>query len=50
MLLIKDLGYENHFQEDPIEFWPPKLSLKIETVQFLTVLNQKVLQDIKTLF
>ena len=41
---------ENHFQEDLIEFWPPNLSLKTENVQFLTVLNQKTLQDIKKSF
>ena len=41
---------ENHFQEDPIKFWPPNLILKTENVQFLTILNQKALQDIKKSF
>ena len=35
------------FQEGYIEFWPSKLTLKTENVQFVTDLNQKVLQDIK---
>ena len=39
--------WENHIQEDWIDFWPPKLTLKTENVQFLTVFNQKLLQDIK---
>ena len=33
-----------------INFWPPKLTLKTKNVQFLTHLNQKVLQDIKKFF
>ena len=41
---------KNHFQEDPIEFWPPKLTLKTENFQFLTVINQKALQHIKKSF
>ena len=28
---------EDHFQEDGIDFWPSKLTLKTENVQFLTV-------------
>ena len=41
---------ENHFQEDPIEFWPPKLTLKTENYQFLAVMNQNTLQDINKFF
>ena len=33
--------------EDPIEFWPQKLTLKTENVQFLTIFNQNALQDNK---
>ena len=50
VLLIKHSDEKNHFQQDPIEVWPPKLALKTENAQFLTVLNQKILQDIKKFF
>ena len=41
---------KNYFQDDKVYFCPKKLTLKTDNGQFLTVLNQVVLQDIKTFF
>ena len=37
----------SHFLDDEVDFWPNKLTLKTKNAQFLTALNQDVLQDIK---
>ena len=46
--LVKYL--KNDFQEDPIKFWSPRLTLKTENVQLLTVFNQNAFQDNKKSF
>ena len=50
VLLIKYSDKKIIFRNIQLNFWPPKLTLKTEKVQFLTVLNQKALQDIKKSF
>ena len=42
--------YKNCFQDDFIDFWHKKLTLKAENAQFLTELNQVVSQDLKKPF
>ena len=50
ILLVWYSKKENHFHGDWIDFWPSKLTLKTENVQFLTILNQKLIQGIKKSF
>ena len=40
-------SYKNHFQEDWVDFWNKKFTLKTENVKFLTSTPQDVLQGIK---
>ena len=42
--------YKNNFQEDQVDFWTKKFTLKTEKVKFLTSLPQVVLQDTKKSF
>ena len=41
---------ENHFQEDSVNFWLQKLTLKTENAQFLPAHHYVCLQDIKISF
>ena len=41
---------ENHFQNDGVDFWHWKLTLKTENAQFLPACHYICLQDIKISF
>ena len=41
---------ENRFEDDQVDFWPLKLTLKTENAQFLSAHHYFYLQDIKISF
>ena len=41
---------ENHFEDDQVDFWPLKLTLKTENARFLSAHYYFYLQDIKISF
>ena len=44
------IQYKNHFNEEKVDFWAEKFTLKTENVKFLTSLPQVFLQDVEKSF